>query len=537
MKEKTRSLLDDEKEGLEKKQPTSNEQLAQSEAKSSVRAANTDGGPRSSIVEESDGTDDDFFDAVEASSNPKTAPTLNTSAKTPSATDESEFVFIDHPAQNAGEDMRAPVTPKNPSTKSNSDITIANSSTTPSKKPAAEMQSVELTGSNSRSNLKEPASLEPRRQQQQYHHDEEDSVFISSLSESEISDRFTSSTNSSTHRVAPPPPPQSRQVTSGHTTPQTYKSQAKKPPAASPQPRKESNTIFTPRTSQQDDTIFGSPSLPISTKEEDEFDAYFADDKFLSGNGENSKENNAVGMVTQSAVTDATPTGFGSNLDQTSFNQSTFGAPNKMQNEGNQHTSNTVHYKDIGNSFSQAPGENTLKDENQGVNNSIRGDNDQNFKSKSSSTSIKAVPLINESEEGEEDRITIEDKKKKKKNIISWAKNIGSFSSHDGDKKKGKKDKKKEIKKKKSFSERISGPSTKEAGLQVPASSIPDEANSHREDTLSHTNAFELDLDTIRGSHVAELVNMGFHPQAAMDALDRYDQDVEKATNFLLDQA
>ncbi|CAO3592266.1 unnamed protein product [Absidia cylindrospora] len=38
------------------------------------------------------------------------------------------------------------------------------------------------------------------------------------------------------------------------------------------------------------------------------------------------------------------------------------------------------------------------------------------------------------------------------------------------------------------------------------------------------------------GSKVDELVKMGFEKQVAKDALERYDQDVTKATNFLLDQ-
>ncbi|KAG1066188.1 hypothetical protein G6F42_026707 [Rhizopus arrhizus] len=55
--------------------------------------------------------------------------------------------------------------------------------------------------------------------------------------------------------------------------------------------------------------------------------------------------------------------------------------------------------------------------------------------------------------------------------------------------------------------------------------------------TNTNNNNFAYDLDTIQGSHIAELVNMGFDPAAALEALDRYDQDLEKATNFLLDQA
>ncbi|KAI9031588.1 hypothetical protein CLU79DRAFT_802150 [Phycomyces nitens] len=39
-----------------------------------------------------------------------------------------------------------------------------------------------------------------------------------------------------------------------------------------------------------------------------------------------------------------------------------------------------------------------------------------------------------------------------------------------------------------------------------------------------------------RAEKIEDLVKMGFERQAAKDALDRYDQDLDKATNFLLDQ-
>jgi hypothetical protein len=39
------------------------------------------------------------------------------------------------------------------------------------------------------------------------------------------------------------------------------------------------------------------------------------------------------------------------------------------------------------------------------------------------------------------------------------------------------------------------------------------------------------------GDKIEELVKIGFNEQEAKDALNRYDQDLEKATNFLLDQS
>lgn len=118
--------------------------------------------------------------------------------------------------------------------------------------------------------------------------------------------------------------------------------------------------------------------------------------------------------------------------------------------------------------------------------------------------------------------------KKKKKNIVSWAKSFGGFDfSAEDDKKKKKKDKKKakelviEPKKKKEDTPTIH--SSEITPSQPPA-------------PINNTSVPAFDLDTIQGSHIAELVNMGFEPAAALEALDRYDQDLVKATNFLLDQ-
>ncbi|KAI8997322.1 hypothetical protein BDB01DRAFT_31097 [Pilobolus umbonatus] len=54
---------------------------------------------------------------------------------------------------------------------------------------------------------------------------------------------------------------------------------------------------------------------------------------------------------------------------------------------------------------------------------------------------------------------------------------------------------------------------------------------------INNSGLVKDNVDTIQASHITELVNMGFDPAAAKDALDRYDQDLEKATNYLLDQS
>lgn len=122
--------------------------------------------------------------------------------------------------------------------------------------------------------------------------------------------------------------------------------------------------------------------------------------------------------------------------------------------------------------------------------------------------------------------------KKKKKNIVSWAKSFGGFDfSHtEDDKKKKKKDKKKAketppviVNKKENNTTSVHSNNEVTSSEQPPA-------------PINNNSIPAYDLDTIQGSHIAELVNMGFEPAAALEALDRYDQDIGKATNFLLDQ-
>ncbi|KAI9264833.1 hypothetical protein BY458DRAFT_438102 [Sporodiniella umbellata] len=108
---------------------------------------------------------------------------------------------------------------------------------------------------------------------------------------------------------------------------------------------------------------------------------------------------------------------------------------------------------------------------------------------------------------------TEDKKKKKKKNIVSWAKTLGK---KDGEKKK-KKEKEKE--KERNQNNKVVS-TTAETTSQPTTIPLPN--------TVSSTN---------QDSHIAELVNMGFDTRAAREALDRYDQDLEKATNFLLDQS
>jgi hypothetical protein len=149
-----------------------------------------------------------------------------------------------------------------------------------------------------------------------------------------------------------------------------------------------------------------------------------------------------------------------------------------------------------------------------------------------------------------------EEKKKKKKkglkivpgkkNIVSWAKNFGSFdfSGTDSDNKKEEKEKNankiaiSEPTKRKVHKTNVpkETPSITQKPSTVP-SSQPALAPVEEPVTSQVLTAPPVfDIGTIQGSHIAELVNMGFDPAAAKDALDRYDQDIEKATNYLLDQ-
>ncbi|KAG1134200.1 hypothetical protein G6F42_000737 [Rhizopus arrhizus] len=115
-------------------------------------------------------------------------------------------------------------------------------------------------------------------------------------------------------------------------------------------------------------------------------------------------------------------------------------------------------------------------------------------------------------------------KKKKKKNIMSWAKTLGGF---DGEKKK-KKRAEKEARRNSKNNTKITASHTYSATEQPIATQSPIAT------TPANNNKYS---GTIHDSHIAELVNMGFDPKAAKEALDRYDQDLEKATNFLLDQS
>ncbi|KAG1064430.1 hypothetical protein G6F41_010040 [Rhizopus arrhizus] len=115
-------------------------------------------------------------------------------------------------------------------------------------------------------------------------------------------------------------------------------------------------------------------------------------------------------------------------------------------------------------------------------------------------------------------------KKKKKKNIMSWAKTLGGF---DGEKKK-KKRAEKEARRNSKNNTKITASHTYSANEQPIATQSPIAT------TPANNNKYS---GTIHDSHIAELVNMGFDPKAAKEALDRYDQDLEKATNFLLDQS
>lgn len=131
-------------------------------------------------------------------------------------------------------------------------------------------------------------------------------------------------------------------------------------------------------------------------------------------------------------------------------------------------------------------------------------------------------------------------KKKKKKGIMKWAKTLGGFDGDNKKKKKKKADKEAQQQNKSSSSTNTQGIITQTSPsehkqptfMQHAAPSITPSTASNNND-----NANAYNLDTIQGSRIAELVNMGFDPTAAKEALDRYDQDLEKATNYLLDQS
>ncbi|ORE06422.1 hypothetical protein BCV72DRAFT_335892 [Rhizopus microsporus var. microsporus] len=132
-------------------------------------------------------------------------------------------------------------------------------------------------------------------------------------------------------------------------------------------------------------------------------------------------------------------------------------------------------------------------------------------------------------------------KKKKKKGIMKWAKTLGGFDGENKKKKKKKADKEAQQQNKNSSS------STNTQGIITQTSpsehkqptfmqhAAPSITPSTASNNYDNVNAYNL--DTIQGSRIAELVNMGFDPTAAKEALDRYDQDLEKATNYLLDQS
>ncbi|CAO3627332.1 unnamed protein product [Cunninghamella blakesleeana] len=72
------------------------------------------------------------------------------------------------------------------------------------------------------------------------------------------------------------------------------------------------------------------------------------------------------------------------------------------------------------------------------------------------------------------------------------------------------------------------------------SSSTPSNFTNNKDTTsLTSANKNVITEKSITGddSNIDELVKMGFDRKSARDALERYDQDVSKATNFLLDQA
>jgi hypothetical protein len=236
------------------------------------------------------------------------------------------------------------------------------------------------------------------------------------------------------------------------------------------------------------------------------------------------------------------------------------------------------------------PANDLLKGENQGVesftdNNISRGakeekNRQESYNAKKEEKTKKENPIIATNSSSSKSVPNANDdgkKKKKKKNIVSWAKSFGGFdfSGLDNEEKKKKKSEKKSSKKEQqqaknqssgSNSNTPSVPGTQNSSgfddnIQQHSPSLhePQQAssttatlppatnttttpantniNTNTNTNNNDNNNFAYDLDTIQGSHIAELVNMGFDPASALEALDRYDQNLEKATNFLLDQA
>lgn len=260
----------------------------------------------------------------------------------------------------------------------------------------------------------------------------------------------------------------------------------KKPPAPPPQPKTSAKSEF--------DSIFGVSTLPA------DFTEGF-DNDFFANNGETSEEGHVtpIAISAEKAVPSAS-TPFEAKPEQTQFNNAFNNSRNKV--DDNHETQNSGVQDSLHSS--------SVKGETTGVNKNARG--------------VDGTPVVKKEESAQS--FDHKDKKKKKKNIVSWAKSFGGFDS-DKKKKKQKAGKKKQLPNEHPIVTETSRPGSTHS------------RSIHRsiEESSPRNDPPVFDVSTIQGSHIAELVNMGFEPTAALEALDRYDQDLEKATNFLLDQA
>lgn len=415
--------------------------------------------------------------------------------------------------------------------------------------------------------------------------EEDEPIMVSSFTESEVSDPFTVSTNSSTHRVAPPPPPpQSRQsrsasinnnnTSNSNAVPVVAKQLTKKPPAPPPQNQQQKQfkendqsrptsltTNTTPLVSNDDfDAIFGTPTFESATTkttanvEKDQ--ASLGNEGFetnFTTNNANPQVNTSVTeqggfdsvfAVTPSAEEKAVPS-VSSPFEVTTTKDQASLANNQNENFTPQQQKEVTQHVYSPNSSETADNDNnndvntieevSSKGENQGVHRGVADNKEEEkLKSYTSSNLNNTTTTTTASEtqkKGDED----DKKKKKKKGIVSWAKHFG-----------GKKKEKTKSEGNSSKTSSSAASSSKPVAVEDsqrqtnPTTSVHSSHSNNLDDSIgnvSSNNAHGYDLDTIQGSHIAELVNMGFEPAQALEALDRYDQDVEKATNYLLDQA
>lgn len=486
-----------------------------------------------------DSTDtEDFYDAVDSTPVNRGVQKQDTrKEEVIKNTEENEFVIVDHPRTK--EDSK------------NENHVILTAPKPSSEQVEREQDAAESDGAAKKKQAGEPSTFETifgvQNGQEKLPEDyEEEPVLVSSLSESEISDPFTTSANSSTHRVAPPPP-QSRKPRAppvNEPSPANQQKHIKKPPAPPPTKSTQSHDF---------DAIFGTPVPSTVNNEtinrtlsheldESEFDEVFN----VTPNAE---------KAVPTAVSPFQDTNHSNQVDfDNAFNVPLLNMPTTsssafqgFQDSFDQSTEMTIAQTDNTNTVIKSPPAATAPTFSEPLSNtSIAERGIQPASNVSSANEINNKPISNtgksepyvDGSQGvlrgvDEDSRTpikkeeVEDdgkKKKKKKNIISLAKSIGF---------KKKKDKKEKAHENKPSVSKENTPSIRSPTGTTSFAASNNSSGIHQQDE----NNFAYDLDTIQGSHIAELVNMGFEPAAALDALDRYDQDLELATNFLLDQS